>query len=217
MNHALNHKVCIGCKKRKYITEFAWSNKANNLHKPRCRGCDAAYRKRYYENNREKIKARNQRAIIKRRNKVAKGEILEPQKKLCIDCGKTQSVNNFRWADKAVCRRISRCRVCDQVHRAKVYIGRKELFLKSNKRTQAKLQRLAEYHKNKPCTDCRKLYPSCVMDFDHVRGEKVAKVSRLVQMGSEKLLLDEIAKCEVVCANCHRMRTHNRSKQRRKT
>jgi hypothetical protein len=49
------------------------------------------------------------------------------------------------------------------------------------------------------------------MDFDHVRGEKVANVSVLVAGGaSRRRVLAEIAKCEVVCANCHRERTHGR-------
>jgi hypothetical protein len=65
--------------------------------------------------------------------------------------------------------------------------------------------------KNRPCADCGRSYPPYVMDFDHVRGEKVANVSVLVAGGaSRRRVLAEIAKCEVVCANCHRERTHGR-------
>ena len=45
------------------------------------------------------------------------------------------------------------------------------------------------------------------MDFDHGQSEKIDDVARLVMGGSETKLLAEIAKCEVVCANCHRERT----------
>jgi len=49
------------------------------------------------------------------------------------------------------------------------------------------------------------------MDFDHLDPKtKVVKVSALIFEGSRQLLLDEIAKCELVCANCHRERTHQR-------
>jgi hypothetical protein len=47
-----------------------------------------------------------------------------------------------------------------------------------------------------------------VLDFDHVRGTKRAALSVLTYEGYPSAVLDaEIAKCEVVCANCHRRRT----------
>jgi hypothetical protein len=51
------------------------------------------------------------------------------------------------------------------------------------------------------------------MDLDHVRGTKEFKVSEAVQAAYAypiKRVFDEIAKCEVVCANCHRVRTQDR-------
>jgi hypothetical protein len=62
-----------------------------------------------------------------------------------------------------------------------------------------------------PCTDCGISYPPFVMDFDHIR-DKDRDVSLLVQApASLKRLQAEIDKCEVVCANCHRMRTFTRA------
>jgi hypothetical protein len=51
-----------------------------------------------------------------------------------------------------------------------------------------------------------------VMDFDHREGElKTDNVANLVASPhSMKKLLEEIAKCDLVCANCHRIRTHAR-------
>lgn len=48
------------------------------------------------------------------------------------------------------------------------------------------------------------------MDFDHVRGKKVKSLSNLAISGTEAQVLAEIAKCDLVCANCHRHRTHLR-------
>lgn len=65
--------------------------------------------------------------------------------------------------------------------------------------------------KNKPCADCGVKYHHYVMDLDHVRGQKsfpLAKVNRTI---SAKVIAAEIAKCEVVCANCHRERTYGRN------
>jgi hypothetical protein len=60
-----------------------------------------------------------------------------------------------------------------------------------------------------PCTDCGGVFPACVMDFDHVRGVKEFDLSK----GGSKTwsaLVEELSKCEVVCSNCHRIRTSNR-------
>jgi hypothetical protein len=66
-----------------------------------------------------------------------------------------------------------------------------------------------EESKNRPCMDCHKNYPAYVMDLDHVRGEKLTAVGHIGPCSLKKLL-DEIAKCDVVCSNCHRERTYLR-------
>jgi lysyl-tRNA synthetase class I len=48
------------------------------------------------------------------------------------------------------------------------------------------------------------------MDFDHVRGRKQKNVMELIPTLSKKKIDEEIAKCEIVCSNCHRIRTHRR-------
>jgi hypothetical protein len=49
------------------------------------------------------------------------------------------------------------------------------------------------------------------MDFDHISGEKKNNVGTMVAHGhSRQAVMDEIAKCDLVCANCHRIRTRNR-------
>jgi hypothetical protein len=60
------------------------------------------------------------------------------------------------------------------------------------------------------CLDCGVIYPPYVLDFDHVRGEsKKSDMSSLVCKGkSNRLLAEEMAKCDLICANCHRERTH---------
>ena len=53
-------------------------------------------------------------------------------------------------------------------------------------------------------------YPYYVMQFDHVRGVKEGDVSKFVSSRRLKKALEEIKKCEVVCANCHAARTFHR-------
>jgi hypothetical protein len=67
-------------------------------------------------------------------------------------------------------------------------------------------QRIREYLCDHPCVDCGESDPD-VLDFDHLR-DKRADVSTLVHSAAAwEVVLAEIAKCEVRCANCHRRRT----------
>lgn len=61
--------------------------------------------------------------------------------------------------------------------------------------------------KEKPCADCKRSYSHYVMDFDHVRGKKLFILSEAKRF-TRAQVVSEIAKCDVVCANCHRERTH---------
>jgi hypothetical protein len=60
--------------------------------------------------------------------------------------------------------------------------------------------------KSRPCTDCGGVFPPCVMDFDHVRGVKMFNLSDGYNKPVAKSRI-EIAKCDLVCSNCHRIRT----------
>lgn len=58
------------------------------------------------------------------------------------------------------------------------------------------------------CMDCGYNAHPAALDFDHVRGDKSHDISRMVTQGKTLASVKrEIAKCEVVCANCHRIRT----------
>lgn len=65
--------------------------------------------------------------------------------------------------------------------------------------------------KELPCTDCGKHYPPVCMEFDHVRGVKAYDVSDMRGFPKQAILA-EIAKCEIVCSNCHAIRTDQRRK-----
>lgn len=63
--------------------------------------------------------------------------------------------------------------------------------------------------KSRPCADCGGTFDPVCMDFDHRPGEtKVAAVSSMVSRFPLDAVLAEAAKCDLVCANCHRLRTH---------
>jgi len=63
--------------------------------------------------------------------------------------------------------------------------------------------------KNKPCEDCGKQYPHYVMDFDHRKNvDKLTEIAHLVTKNwSLDRIKEEVEKCDIVCSNCHRIRT----------
>lgn len=73
-------------------------------------------------------------------------------------------------------------------------------------------QYVSDYKAATPCYDCRISLPFYKLDFDHVRGEKLFNISQAgVSVCSFPKVLLEIAKCEVVCKNCHAERTFRRN------
>jgi hypothetical protein len=76
-----------------------------------------------------------------------------------------------------------------------------------------RIQEFINNQKAVPCTDCNNRFHSVAMDFDHIpeRGKKKFSISSgVVKMRSMNSIIAEISKCEVVCSNCHRVRTYNR-------
>ena len=66
--------------------------------------------------------------------------------------------------------------------------------------------------KSKPCADCSRTFPSCCMDFDHREGsiKKYNIGSMFAHHYSVELIKTELEKCDLVCSNCHRLRTRDR-------
>jgi hypothetical protein len=61
---------------------------------------------------------------------------------------------------------------------------------------------------NKPCVDCKVIFPHYVLQWDHLR-DKTIDVSRFKgSAANRKRMMEEIEKCELVCANCHAIRTY---------
>jgi hypothetical protein len=73
-----------------------------------------------------------------------------------------------------------------------------------------------EYKLSKGCADCGYNAHPAALDFDHRPGTaKVRDIKRGNTFGWQALLA-EIEKCDVVCANCHRIRTVNRRRRKRR-
>jgi hypothetical protein len=63
--------------------------------------------------------------------------------------------------------------------------------------------------KSKPCIDCGGTFPVCCMDFAHrdPKDKKYNLGSMFSHHYGRELIEKELEKCDLVCANCHRVRT----------
>jgi hypothetical protein len=77
-------------------------------------------------------------------------------------------------------------------------------------RQAATLEFLRELRR-RPCADCGQTFPPWVMDFDHrdPKAKSFGLAAGKALLKSRDVLLAEIAKCDIVCANCHAVRTYN--------
>jgi hypothetical protein len=133
-------------------------------------------------------------------------------KKLCSACKEEKShscfVKNRSKADGL----SFECKECKKTYQRNWYLrNRDRLIAKSAKRSQAVRQenakRVWEYLLSHPCVDCFEGDP-IVLEFDHVRGAKVASICQMVAEGyCWDTIFKEIDKCDVRCANCHRRKT----------
>lgn len=106
------------------------------------------------------------------------------------------------------------CKKCYLEYGRRHYDNNKQYYVaKAKKRNDALWKQTREmvwnYLMEHPCVDCGNSDPR-VLEFDHVRGEKLSNVSDLRRLRfSWPKILAEIEKCEVRCANCHRIKTFN--------
>jgi hypothetical protein len=122
-------------------------------------------------------------------------------------------VSEFNWRRKRRMQRDNLCRSCrSEYHREHYQANRQRYIDQARERKQAlaveRTTYLVAYFGNHPCADCGETDP-VILEFDHLR-DKLFDIGQSLPYRSWQAILDEIAKCEVVCANCHRRRTAKR-------
>ncbi len=136
--------------------------------------------------------------------------------RICNHCGETKPVDEFNWRWKSRGERQRTCRSCQNKQKSNWYLKNKETH-KSNvyknklKKIEAAREYIWNYLSTHPCQECGENDPS-VLEFDHVKGKKKAEVTKLMRDGySIGAIQQEIAKCVVLCANCHKKKTYKDS------
>ena len=143
---------------------------------------------------------------------------------ICSKCGKETARNGFATYRKqsGELGRRGVCKACRGKHAIDNFEYLQKWRKDYNKNNRTKKRQNDAYKRahvksvvdtlkeETPCADCGNKFPAVAMDFDHVHG-KNKSIANLVG-GAYKLeiILAEIALCEIVCACCHRIRTHER-------
>lgn len=120
---------------------------------------------------------------------------------MCPRCSIRKKLDNASW-----------CRECKQEYDRAYYSKTKARRHSAKKRNGLAVRKrnrdfIVAYLQQNPCVDCE-IDDIRVLEFDHVRGEKKSNVSDLARRyASLERLQEEIDKCDVRCANCHRIKT----------
>jgi len=126
-------------------------------------------------------------------------DILPKHKKICLPCKQT-SYRKHYYKFNRLCKKSKKV----------WYEKNKDLTIQRATKRQNQRQLYLNRLKIVPCKDCLIQYNSWQMQFDHRNPEdKLFGISSFKNVAID-ILNSEIAKCDVVCANCHANRTHNR-------
>ena len=102
------------------------------------------------------------------------------------------------------------CRAANAAYHKKYYHGARSGKGEAWNRTKTR-DFIRKYKVEEGCADCGYNSTADALELDHLPGE--TKISNVTSISSFPKLLVELAKCEVVCANCHRIRTHTRMRE----
>jgi hypothetical protein len=132
------------------------------------------------------------------------------KEKVCCSCKQSLPLDFFNKNRSETDGLQKACKKCKKKH-SKTYRERHpEQKQRPENKKKIYLDRrifVLSYLLEHPCVDCGETDP-VLLDFDHVRGTKIANISRMVSWNSStEAIKKEIVKCEVRCANCHRKKT----------
>ena len=131
----------------------------------------------------------------------------------CTQCGAVRPIDDFPFKSAATATRHSRCRECTREASRLHYAANRSAYRERNRRNNprqrfAAEQRVIELLRNSGCAVCGET-DVVVLEFHHRRpAERVANISDMITNRSSVARIEtEIAKCDMLCANCHQRLT----------
>lgn len=134
-----------------------------------------------------------------------------PAARVCQRCGQLLPASDFAWRSREQATLQQWCKRCHNEYKRSVYVAEKSRHVAlvvrhAKSRASRNRTSLARYLAKRGCVDCG-VQDQPVLEFDH-RHDKRANISTLIAAGRAwTTIVEELAKCEVRCANCHRRRT----------
>jgi hypothetical protein len=202
---AIEAQTCRTCGETKPITEFD-IRADTGKRRTRCKACRRAYQLARYLDSAP--------PSTRRSRLIGAQELFR-----CGKCRELKPADAFHPRASGSRYLHSWCKACFSAYKAARHRQNHEREMKRIRRNHEKAvaenrARSREYLATHPCVDCGESDP-VVLDYDHVRGEKIADVSTLILRGvSWERVKVEIGKCDVRCANDHRRVTAERRKKR---
>ena len=132
--------------------------------------------------------------------------------KKCLGCKNEYSIEEFPWKSKKTNKRQPRCKKCYNEYNRKYYANgeRDKQIERVNIRKKTIANKFRAWKNQQSCRICGENAVEC-LDLHHIDpSKKDREVSQLQYFGSWKKIEEEIAKCAVLCANCHRKVHGNR-------
>lgn len=136
-------------------------------------------------------------------------------KKFCSKCGIEKDISEFISKNREKGWSHSYCKLCHSEYKKERYRKNKKEFIKKVREREARIRqenqdKIAEYFSVNQCVDCGNS-DIRVLDFDHI-DNKNDNIGTMLYRAKKWIEIEkEIKKCEVVCSNCHRIRTSIRS------
>lgn len=130
--------------------------------------------------------------------------------KICMRCNETKLVTDFNFKIKEKGILQTYCKNCTRLYIQSHYKNNRQYYLQKARKRNIKLKLVIQkylwgYLLKHSCVDCGEKDP-IVLEFDHMKMKLMA-VSKLISYGSIYKIQQEVKKCEVRCANCHRRKT----------
>jgi len=132
---------------------------------------------------------------------------------ICNKCNQDKNEDEFAFKSKPKGLRQKTCRICLKEYRKEYYFLNKDYAVEYAKASSKKIrernqQYIWDFLLENPCIDCGESNP-IVLDFDHKDDcSKIKDISTAISHGwSIEKIENEIKKCDIRCANCHRKRT----------